>query len=138
VAEAALNGEELIGTRGIEKCLEKIPMKCTDENVDLDRLGKYFTIAGWQALLCIVRQCKVCDGDIDSDSGLSLGCDVCLCLIFLNIIYFTFNNNNKHKLLLCQYHQKEPSSVVHLVKGLGKVHVQCKIYQQMIKWSGKV
>ena len=26
-------------------------MKCTDENVDLNQIHKYFSVAGWEALL---------------------------------------------------------------------------------------
>ncbi|KAK2142223.1 hypothetical protein LSH36_983g00111 [Paralvinella palmiformis] len=44
-AEAALNGWELIGTFGIFSRDFSIPMKCTDENVDLNRVRKYFTTA---------------------------------------------------------------------------------------------
>ena len=41
------------------------------------------------------------------------------------------------KLLLRQYPRKESSSVAHPVQGLGKltVKVQCKVHQQMIRWS---
>ena len=84
VAKRALDGGELISPRELEKRPEMIPMKCTDENVDINRVRKYITIAGWQALLCIILKvtqkgiwkCKMCDGNVDS--GLSVGCDVCL------------------------------------------------------------
>ncbi|KAI0241980.1 hypothetical protein LSAT2_015341 [Lamellibrachia satsuma] len=54
VAEKAMNGGELISCRAVEKRPEKVPMKCTDENVDLNRIRKYFRVAGWEALLRVV------------------------------------------------------------------------------------
>ena len=88
MAEAALGGADLIRANAVEKRPEMVPMKCTDENVDLNRIRKYFTLVGWEALLCVVRKvaqkgvwrCKVCDGDVDSalTAGWSLGCDGCL------------------------------------------------------------
>ena len=79
VAENALNGGKLICRRVVEKRYENVPMKCTDENVDLNRTRKCFTVAGWEALLRVVGKVtqngvwkwKICDGDVDS--ALSLG-----------------------------------------------------------------
>jgi len=52
------------------------------------------------------------------------------------------NNNNIiiTKLLLHQYPQKELSPVAHLEEGLRKLvaQVQCKVHQQMIRWSGNL
>ena len=36
VAEKAMNVGELTSGRAVEKCPEKVPMKCTDDNVDLN------------------------------------------------------------------------------------------------------
>ena len=71
----------------MEKRAEKVPIKCIDDSVDLNRIRRFFTDAGWEAVQCVVAKvtkrgvwtCKVCDGDVDSGpSGLSVGCDACL------------------------------------------------------------
>ena len=60
-----------------------------------------------------------------------------MCLIHKCGLYTSIYST---KLLLHQYPQKEPSSMAHLVQGLGKliVQVQCKVHQQMIRWSGNL
>ena len=83
----------------VEKRVEKVSIKCIDDGVDLNRIRRFFTDAGWEAVQCVVAKvtkrgvwtCKVCDGDVDSGpsglsvgdvdsgpSGLSVGCDACL------------------------------------------------------------
>ena len=68
----------------MEKRAEKVPIKCIDDSVDLNRIRRFFTDAGWEAVQSVVAKvtkrgiwlCKVCD--VNVDSGLVVGCDACL------------------------------------------------------------
>jgi len=51
----AMDGVELINAKVIERHPEMVLMKCIDENLDLNGIRKYYTLAGWQALLCTVK-----------------------------------------------------------------------------------
>ena len=87
MAEKAVGDGELIGSRAVEKRVEKVPINCIDDSVDLNRICRFFTDAGWEAVQCVVAMvtkrgvwtCNVCNGDVDSGpSGLSVECDACL------------------------------------------------------------
>ncbi|KAK3086706.1 hypothetical protein FSP39_022259 [Pinctada imbricata] len=66
------------------KLTKDIPYKIFDENVNIERIKKYFTKDAWKYLKDLLREkkesecwvCSVCTEDLDACE--SLGCDRCL------------------------------------------------------------
>ena len=64
--------------------LRHIPNKATDENVNIERVRKYFTKQGWKALKALIIEkndnliwdCKICETDLHAKE--SIFCDYCL------------------------------------------------------------
>jgi hypothetical protein len=64
--------------------LRHIPNKATDENVNIERVRKYFTKQGWKALKALIIEkndnliwdCKLCEIDLHVKE--SIFCDYCL------------------------------------------------------------
>ena len=78
------SGADLVLEEEVESRPEKIPRKCLDENVCIDKIRKYFTFEAWSVLEnCVhtlrthdVWYCASCTTDLRS--GTSLACDNCL------------------------------------------------------------
>ena len=80
-------GGELLGRR-LLKPIHEVPIKCTDDEVDIARVKRFFKPAGWMAVQKIVQDltqeewtCEVSADDISL--GMSVGCDVCLSWLHL-------------------------------------------------------
>lgn len=79
----ALAGE-LLGEEVVETRPEKIPDCCTDENVNVYHIKKYFTADAWQVVNQVVEVkrsqdtwcCRVCQKEFQD--GTSICCDSCL------------------------------------------------------------
>ena len=87
IADKAQKGGELLGRR-LLKPIREVPIKCTDDEVDIARVKRFFKPAGWMAVQKIVQDltqeewtCEVCADDISL--GMSVGCDVCLSWLHL-------------------------------------------------------
>lgn len=81
VVERVMHDGDLVE---VEARPEKIPKKCPDENVCLDKIRKYFTIDAWSLVENSVSTlknkyiwyCAKCSCDLSTDE--SLACDSCL------------------------------------------------------------
>ena len=54
---------DLIGSRAVEKQVEKVPIKCIDDSVDLNRIRRFFTDAGWETVQYV--EAKVTERGLD-------------------------------------------------------------------------
>lgn len=84
VVERVTRGDDLVQEKEVESRPEKIPRKCLDENICIDKIRKYFTFEAWSVLencVCTLRTqdiwfCASCSTDLKN--GMSLACDNCL------------------------------------------------------------
>ena len=78
-----VDSDPLLGTNAI-KLPRDMPNKATDENVNIERVRKYFTKEGWKKLKSVLLEkkenlswsCTICQKDLHAVE--SIACDYCL------------------------------------------------------------
>ena len=84
VAEKATKTSYKIEENEVEIVPENVPAACTDENVNILAIRRYFTIDGWSSVKAVLEihtkndywLCNICKEELHSEN--SLGCDSCL------------------------------------------------------------
>ena len=84
VAHKAMHDKVLIEEEFVETRPERVPMKCTADDVAIHQVKKYFSFDGWKVVMNVYKvlkergewECRVCRQSLQK--SISVGCDGCL------------------------------------------------------------
>ena len=101
-AVACLSGKRLLSDDDVQSNIQLIPDTARDkENIDIDRVQKYFNDKGWLAVLNVLSKkddtkwcCSFCNKVISDDQE-SIACDRCLLWFHFSCTSLKKNSQNQ-------------------------------------------